>query len=60
MGTQIKAFGLLGAVLILYDALAYHGAYRRTAVHGIASIFSSVEGPGQGRDWSRPRRQRHH
>lgn len=58
MGTQIKAFGLLFTMLLLVDALAWRGEYRVRAVHGIASFTGSVHGPGQGRDWSRPKPRR--
>jgi hypothetical protein len=58
MGTQIKAFGLLLAMLLLVDAFAWRGEYRIRTVHGIASFTSSVHGLGPGRDWSRPKPQR--
>ena len=58
MGTQIKAFGLLFAVLLLVDALAWRGEYRVRTVHAIASYAGSMHGLGPGRDWSRPRPQR--
>ena len=58
MGTQIKAFGLLFTMLLLYDALAWHGEYRVRTVHAVSSYARSMHGLGPGRDWSSPKPQR--
>ena len=58
MGTQVKAFALLFAVLIAVDAFVYRGEYRGRVGHQIASLFSTVHGLGPGRNWSAPKPQR--
>jgi hypothetical protein len=60
MSTQVKAFALLFVVLIGVDAVAYRSEYRNRVVHGIASTFGSVQGPGQGRDWSKHKPSSNH
>ena len=58
MGTQIKAFGLLLAVLLLVDALAWHSEYRIRFSSSVVSYARSMHGLGPGRDWSNPKPQR--
>lgn len=58
MSTQVKAFTLLFTILLAWDAFAYRGAYRMWVGRGIVSTFSSVDGPGRGRDWSSPKPSR--
>jgi len=57
MGTQIKAFTVLFAVLIIVDAFAWRGEYRTRTANGIASVLGSVHGLGPGRNWSTPKPQ---
>lgn len=60
MAIQIKAFTLLFFVLLIVDALAFHGEYRERAARQVTSFFNRVDptqwhGLGQGRDWSQPK-----
>lgn len=60
MAIQIKAFLLLFFILLIVDALAFHGEYRQHAARQVAAFFHKVDpsqwhGLGQGRDWSQPR-----
>ena len=63
LAIQLKAFALLTALLLLIDAVAFHGAYREEyggrLVHFLAAISPSHwHGFGSGRDW-RDQRPRH-
>ena len=58
MGTQVKGFALLFAMLLLVDTIAWRGEYRNRGMSAIASMFGSMHGLGPGRDWSRPKPQR--
>jgi hypothetical protein len=56
---QMKAFALLGCVLLLVDALAFHGEYREIVGHKIALVWHKVtpsnwNGMGGGRNWGSP------
>jgi hypothetical protein len=56
LAIQIKAFGLLLAVLLVVDALAFQGAYREEyggrALHFLAAISpANWTGFGSGHDW---------
>jgi hypothetical protein len=60
MWMQVKAFALLIAILLIVDALAFHGYYRGEAGGRIAWFLGAVapghwHGLGQGRDWSAPK-----
>ena len=62
MGTQLKAFALLIAILMIGDGLMFGGHYRVEAVNGIGSFVHSATshwGVGHGRDWSAPPRPKH-
>ena len=62
MGTQLKAFALVIALLMIGDGLAFGGHYRVETVRGIGSFLSSFAerwGVGHGRDWSAPPRPKH-
>ena len=57
--TQVKAFILLFFVLLIVDALAFHGEYRARAAHQVSVILGKVNPAhwnvgGQGRDWAQP------
>ena len=65
LAIQIKAFGLLGAVLLLVDALAFQGAYRveygGKFLHFLGAVSpTNWTGFGSGHDWGdqRPRPRR--
>ena len=59
LALQVKAFSLLTAVLLLVDAVAFHGEYRGVVGEKLGAFFSAVSpthwtGMGSGRDWSKP------
>jgi hypothetical protein len=59
MATQLKAFALLLAILMIGDGLAFGGHYRRESVIGLAHFFGAATSHwnvGHGRDWSAPPR----
>jgi hypothetical protein len=63
LALQMKAFALLGVVLLLVDAAAFHGEYRGRVGHGIAYVWAKVtpshwHGMGGGRNWGSPRPSR--
>ncbi len=57
MGTQLKGFALLIAMLMIVDGLAFGGHYRVETVQGISrflSDFGARWGLGHGRSWTEP------
>ena len=60
LALQIKAFSLLIAVLLIVDAIAFHGEYRGVVGEKLGGFLSAVSpthwtGMGGGRDWSKPK-----
>ena len=60
LALQVKAFSLLIAVLLIVDAIAFHGEYRGAVGEKLGAFFSTVSpthwsGMGGGRDWSQPK-----
>jgi len=56
LAIQLKAFALLGAVLLLVDALAFRGAYREEYGGKVLHFLSVISpahwtGFGSGHDW---------
>jgi len=65
LAIQIKAFGLLLAVLLVVDAVAFQGVYREEYGGRVLHVLAAVSpanwtGFGSGHDWGdqkpRPRR----
>ena len=62
LAIQMKAFALLGAVLLLVDALAFGGAYRQEYGGRLLHFLTAISpthwhGFGSGRDWGNQRRR---
>lgn len=62
LAIQMKAFALLGAVLLLVDALAFGGAYREEYGGKFVSFLIAISpthwhGFGSGRNWGDQRRR---
>jgi len=62
LAIQIRAYALLTAVLLLVDALAFHGAYREEYGGKMLRVVSAISPAhwhiGSGRDWRNPGRSR--
>ena len=58
LALQVKAFSLLIGLLLIVDAIAFHGAYRGVVGEKLGGFLSAISPThwslGGGRDWSSP------